>query len=104
MRFHELKKFGTEFVCLIDRVPEEAQGKIAQLKRTFSDGLEVPFAVIEFGDRNAAGQVLAEVIWISPGHLNDLRSNQFSSTDIVVDLFVNRKSVFELVKASTEAS
>lgn len=102
LRFHELEKFGKDLVCLVDGVPKEAEGKIAQLKREVSTGLEVPFAVIEFGERNADGQVLAEVVWISPGHLSDLRSNQFSASDVIVDLFVNRKSMFELTQSSEE--
>lgn len=101
LRFHELEKPGAQFVCLVDSVPDEAQGKIAQLKRTIN-GVEVPFAVIEFADRNADGHVHAGIIWISPGHLKDLQSNQFALADVVVDLFMNRNSALEWAKSEIE--
>lgn len=100
LRFHELQTLGAEYVCLLDGVPQEANGKIAQLKRTMND-IDVPFAVIEFGDRNAQGQIQARVLWIAPGHLRDLKSQQFAASDIVVDLFVNQRSILELVKTSS---
>jgi hypothetical protein len=102
LRFHELEGPGAQFVCLVDSVPDEAQGKIAQLKRTIN-GVEVPFAVIEFADRNADGHVHAGIIWISPGHLKDLQSNQFALADVVVDLFMNRNSALEWAKFEIEA-
>lgn len=101
LRLQEMKEPGAKFICLLDNIPAEAQGKIGQLKRSIN-GVEVPFAVIEFGDRNAQGQVHAAITWISPMHLRDLQSNQFGVNDIVVDTFMTSNSALEWTKSEIE--
>jgi hypothetical protein len=82
--FRQSENYEGEGVFLISNVQQTFRGKAAELRRTV-DGLEVPFAVVEFVDFNAQGLCQANAIWISPNHLRELRTGRFVLSDVVVD-------------------
>jgi hypothetical protein len=76
--------YGGEFVFLIKVEGPIGRGELAELRRYVS-GVEVPIALVELMERNSRGQVQARPVWLSPGHLRDLRMGTFLATDLAVD-------------------
>ena len=82
--FRQSENYVGEGVFIIRNVHQSFRGKAAELRRTV-DGLEVPFAVVEFVDFNAQGLCQANAVWISANHLRELRTGKFVLSDVVVD-------------------
>lgn len=90
--FQKSDNYGGEFVFIIEGVGRAAQGKVAELKRPIN-GVEVPFAIVEFIDVNARGNFQANPVWISPNHLRELRTGKFVFSDIVVDPLISLRTL-----------
>lgn len=82
--FKQSDNYDGEGVFIIKGVEQSLRGKAAELRRMV-DGLEVPFAVVEFVDFNAQGFCQANAVWISANHLRELRTGKFALSEVVVD-------------------
>lgn len=91
--------YGEEFVFIIESKTNINPGEIAELKR-FSHGVEVSFALIEFMEKNSKGQFQAKHIWFSPGHLRDLKLNNFSVYEIKMDSIVHSHTLKKYLEDS----
>ena len=92
LRCQRSDSYEGELVFLIEVSTPIAVGKVAELRR-FRDGIEMPIALVEFMEQNSQGQFQARPVWISPGHLRNLKMNQFMPEDIVVDLSVQYRTL-----------
>jgi hypothetical protein len=90
--FLKSDSYGGEFIFIINGVNNSAHGKIVELRR-ISNGVEVPFAIVEIMGINSKGLHQANPIWISSGHLRDLRTGKFSISEIIVGLFVDTRTI-----------
>lgn len=84
--------YGGEFVFLLEAATAIDRGKVAELRR-FVDGVEVPIGLVEFVERNSKGQFQARPVWLSHGHLRDLRMRKFVVTELIVDPLVHFRTV-----------
>src|SRR5205085_12582639 len=62
--YQKSDSYGGEYVFLIKGVHQSAQGKVAELRRPVN-GVEVPFAVVEFIEFNSQGYYQANPVWIA---------------------------------------
>lgn len=90
--FQKSDNYGGEFVFIIKGVHQSAKGKVAELKRTV-DGVEVPFAIVEFVDLNSQGYYQANPVWISSNHLRELRTGKFAISQVVVDPLITYRTL-----------
>jgi hypothetical protein len=84
--------YGGEYVFVISGLHSQMKGRVAELRRRLN-GVEVPFAVIEFLDENAKGNFQANPLWISPNHLRELRAGKFVLSEVIVDPFISSRTL-----------
>lgn len=70
-------------------------GTLLELRRNV-DGAECLAAVLEVVEANAKGQLQAQCIWFSPGHLKDLRQNKVESSALNISPSMSRRSLDEV--------
>lgn len=90
--FHKCDNYGSEHVFLLQGEIPVAQGAVIELKRFYA-GVEVPIALVEIMEKNTKGQYQARPVWISPGHLRDLRMGQFVYSEIECDPLVKLRTL-----------
>ena len=93
--------YGDEYLLLLEGDIDVVQGTLMELKR-FDNEVEVSMALVEIIEKNSKGQYQARPIWISPGHLRDLRTGQIVYSEIKAETFVKlstlqkaRESIFK---------
>ena len=90
--FQKSDNYGGEFVFIIKGVHKSAHGKVAELRRTV-DGVEVPFAIVEFVEVNSQGHYQANPVWISANHLRELRTGKFAISEVAVDPLITYRAL-----------
>ena len=90
--FQKCNDYDGEHVFLLEGNIGAAQGTVIELKR-FHAGVEVAIALVEIVEKNSKGQYQARPIWISPGHLRDLRMGQFVYSEIVAESLVKLRTL-----------
>lgn len=90
--FQRCSSYGGDYVFLLEGNLGAAQGTVVELKR-FHAGVEVPIALVEIMEKNSKGQYQARPIWVSPGHLRDLRMNQFVVSEIGAEPLVKLRTL-----------
>lgn len=90
--FQKCNDYGGEHVFLLEGNIGAAQGTVIELKRFYA-GVEVAIALVEIMEKNSKGQYQARPIWISPGHLRDLKMGQFVYSEIEAEPLVKLRTL-----------
>lgn len=91
-RISKVYDYGGEHVFLLEGNIGAAQGTVIELKRFYA-GVEVAIALVEIMEKNSKGQYQARPIWISPGHLRDLKMGQFVYSEIEAEPLVKLRTL-----------
>lgn len=83
-------EYQTQYVFLLDSNHPLFPGMLLEVHR-YRDGVEGLVGVLEVIEQNVKQQYQAIPLWLSPGHLRDLRTSQLSITDITVRPFISRR-------------
>lgn len=76
------KELGADWVFVLRGYLRDATGMMLEIRRPL-DEVEVPFAIVRVIGTTARGLYQAVPIWISPGHLRDFISCQFSTSELI---------------------
>ena len=79
--------YGDEYVLLLESETDFNQGTVIELKR-FDKEVEVAIALVEIIEKNSKEQYQASLIWISPGHLRDLKMGHIVYSEIKAEPYV----------------
>lgn len=90
--FQRCSDYGGEYVFLLEGNLGAAQGTVVELKRFYA-GVEVTIALVEIMEKNSKGQYQTRPIWVSPGHLRDLRMSQFVVSEIEAEPLVKLRTL-----------
>jgi hypothetical protein len=90
--FQKCDDYGGDRVFLLEGNIGVAQGTVLELKR-FHAGVEVTMALVGIIEENSKGQYQAIPIWISPGHLLELRTGQLPYSEIEAEPSVKLRTL-----------
>lgn len=78
-----------------------SNGTLVELRRSH-EGAESLLAVLEVVESNARGQLQAQAVWVSPGHLRDLRLNKIQRTDLTVSPVLSARTLSVVIADHVE--
>ena len=90
--FRKCDAYDSEFVFVLEGFNGDNQNVLLELKR-FHEGIEVPISLVEVLEKNSKGQHQARPIWISSGHLRELKMGEFVYSDLKVDTNISLRTV-----------
>jgi len=84
--------YGGDYVFLLDSNIYIPQGSVVELKR-FEEDVEGPMALVEIMEKNKKDQYQGRPIWISPGHLRDLKLGNLAYSNIIAKPLVQLTTI-----------
>ena len=84
--------YGGEHIVKLIGPDDVALGTVVELSRFYNDA-ELPIALVEIVERNTLGEYQAKLIWFSPGHLNDLKTEKYACSDITATNLVRWRTI-----------
>jgi hypothetical protein len=84
--------YGGEYIFLVEGMNAASHGRVVELRRLV-DGVEVAFALVELMEQNMRGQFQGRLVWVSPGHMRELRTGQFTISDVTCEPVVHLRTI-----------
>lgn len=76
------EEFASGWAFVLRGHLQDSTDVLVEIRRPLDD-VEVPFAIVRVSGHTSQGLIQADPIWISAGHLRDLKASRFSASSLI---------------------